>query len=155
MILLPTDCQKHEKSFRSVLLKTASHHIPSGRHRLHDKPVLRDIEDVMGQPKVLRKLNPTSPENARLNKEITDAICKHRHKNGEHNHMETLDRKTDLWGTLRAIEGNTGQQAEKTGLSPLLVNRPLHPRNLPTSSINSSTHLGWVETILNSEVHST
>ena len=34
---LPTECQNHGKIFRSVLLKAASHHIPSsGRHRLYD-----------------------------------------------------------------------------------------------------------------------
>ena len=31
---LPTDCQRDEKNFRTVLLKAASHHIPTGRHRL-------------------------------------------------------------------------------------------------------------------------
>ena len=31
---LPTDCQRDEKIFRTVLLKAASHHIPTGRHRL-------------------------------------------------------------------------------------------------------------------------
>ena len=29
---LPTDCQKDEKIFRTVLLKATSHHIPTGRH---------------------------------------------------------------------------------------------------------------------------
>ena len=36
---LPTDCQRDEKIFRTVLLKPASHHIPAGRHRLHEEPV--------------------------------------------------------------------------------------------------------------------
>ena len=29
---LPTDCQKGEKILRVIILKAASHHIPSGRH---------------------------------------------------------------------------------------------------------------------------
>ena len=29
---LPTDCQRDEKIFRTVLLNAASHHIPTGRH---------------------------------------------------------------------------------------------------------------------------
>ena len=35
----PTDCQRDEKIFRTVLLKAASHHIPTGRYRLHEEPV--------------------------------------------------------------------------------------------------------------------
>ena len=31
----PTDCQRDEKIIRTNLLKVASHHIPTGRHRLH------------------------------------------------------------------------------------------------------------------------
>ena len=44
---LPTYCQRDEKIFRTVLLKAASHHIPNGRHRLHEEPVPADIIDVM------------------------------------------------------------------------------------------------------------
>ena len=36
---LPTDCQRDEKILRTILLKAASHHIPTGRHRLHEEPV--------------------------------------------------------------------------------------------------------------------
>ena len=32
---LPTDCQRYENIFCTVLLKAASHHIHTGRHRLH------------------------------------------------------------------------------------------------------------------------
>ena len=32
---LPTDCQKYRKLFRATLLKAASHHIPTGRHKLY------------------------------------------------------------------------------------------------------------------------
>ena len=44
---LLTDCQRDEKIFRTVLLKAASHHIPTGRHRLHEEPVPVEILDVM------------------------------------------------------------------------------------------------------------
>ena len=44
---LPTDCQRDEKIFRTVLLKAASHHIPTGRHRLYEEPVPAEILDVM------------------------------------------------------------------------------------------------------------
>ena len=44
---LPTDSQRNEKIFRTVLLKAASHHIPTGRHILHVEPVPVEIMDVM------------------------------------------------------------------------------------------------------------
>ena len=44
---LPTDCQRNEKIFRTVLLKAASHHIPTGRNSLHEEPVPAEILDVM------------------------------------------------------------------------------------------------------------
>ena len=40
---LPTDCQRDEKIFRRVLLKAAAHHIPTGRHRLHEEYVPAEI----------------------------------------------------------------------------------------------------------------
>ena len=56
---LPTDCQGDEKIFRTVLLKAESHHILTGRHRLHEEPVLAEILDVMNRRDDLRKRNLT------------------------------------------------------------------------------------------------
>ena len=67
---LPTDCQRDEKIFRTVLLKVASHHIHTGRHRLHEEPVPAEILDVMTRRDDLRKRDPTSPELQRLNYDI-------------------------------------------------------------------------------------
>ena len=36
---LPSDCQSDEKIFRTVILKAASHHIPTRQHILHEEPV--------------------------------------------------------------------------------------------------------------------
>ena len=36
---LPTDCQRDEKILRTMLLNAETHHIPTGRHRLHEEPV--------------------------------------------------------------------------------------------------------------------
>ena len=44
---LPTDCHRDEKIFRTVLLKAAPYHIPTGRHRLHEEPLPAEILDVM------------------------------------------------------------------------------------------------------------
>ena len=46
---LPTDCQRDEKIIRTILLKGTSHHIPTGRHRLHEEPVPAEILDVMAR----------------------------------------------------------------------------------------------------------
>ena len=40
---IPTDCQRGETIFCTILLKAASHHIPTGPHRLHEAPVPAEI----------------------------------------------------------------------------------------------------------------
>ena len=76
---LPTDCQRDEKIVRTVLLKVASHHIPTGRHRLHEEPVPAEILDVMNRRDDLRKRDPTSHELPSLTKAIQNRIiCVHK-----------------------------------------------------------------------------
>ena len=59
---LPTACQRDEKIFHEVhLITAASHHIPTGRHRLHEEHVSAEILDVMTRRDDLRKGYPTSP----------------------------------------------------------------------------------------------
>ena len=91
---LPTDCQRDEKIFRTVLLKAASHHIPTGRHRLHEEPVPVEILDVMTRRDDLRKRDPTSPELPRLNYDIQNRINAHKRQKWR-DFVETLDQKTD------------------------------------------------------------
>ena len=74
---LPTECQKDEKIFRTVLLKAASH---TGRHSLHEEPVPEEIQDVMNRRDDLRKIDPNSSELPRLNKDIQNRICVHKRK---------------------------------------------------------------------------
>ena len=75
---LPTDCQRNEKIYSTVLLKAASHHIPTGHHILHEEPVPTEILDVMNRRDDLCKRDPTSPELPRLNKYIyMDVIINH------------------------------------------------------------------------------
>ena len=73
---LPTDCQRNEKIFCTVLLKAASHHIPTGRHRLHEQPVSAEILGVMNREDDLLKRDPTSHELPILNKDIQNRIEK-------------------------------------------------------------------------------
>ena len=80
---LPTYCQRDEKIFGTVLLKSASHHIPTGRHRLHEEPVPADILDVTTRRDDLRKRDSASPELPRLIMTSRTASTHTKGKNGE------------------------------------------------------------------------
>ena len=111
---LRTDCQRNEKIFRTVLFKAASHHIPTGRHRLHEEPVLSEMLDVMTRRDDLRKRDPTSPELTRLNYDIQNRIYAHKMQKWR-DFVETLDQKTDvtkLWRTNKGIDGRAKREAE-------------------------------------------
>ena len=71
---LPTHCQRDE-IFRTVLLKAASHHIPTGRHRLHEESVPAETLYVMNRRDALRKRCPTSHELPRLNRHPEPYLC--------------------------------------------------------------------------------
>ena len=110
---LPTDCQRDE-IFCTVLLKTASHRIPTGCHRLHEEAVPAEILDVMNRRDDLRKRDPTSSEVPRLNKTIQNRICVHKRQKWRH-FIETMDQKTDvtkLWRTIKGIDGRAKREAE-------------------------------------------
>ena len=70
----PTDCQQGEKILRAAILKAASHHIPSGRHKLdHTVALPADIVDMMSARDDLRSRDPTSPALSQMNDEINQA----------------------------------------------------------------------------------
>ena len=111
---LPTDCQRDEKIFRTILLKAASHHIPTGRHRLHEEDIPVEILDVMNRRDDLCKRDTTSPELPRLNKAIQNRICVHKRQKWR-DFVETMDQKTDvtkLWRTIKGIDGRAKREAE-------------------------------------------
>ena len=116
---LPTDCQRDEKILRTILLKAASHHIPTGRHRLHEEPVPAEILDVMTRRDDLRK------------RDIQKRICMSVNgKNGE------ILLKT--W-TIRQILPSCGELSkeltaeqnarQRTKLSPSTESRSHRPRS--------------------------
>ena len=116
---LPTDCQRDEKIFRTVLLKPTSHHIPTGRHRLHEEPVPAELLDVMNRRDDLSKIDPTSPELPRLNKDIQNRVCVHKRKKWRY-FVETMDQKTDLtklWRTIKGIDGTVKREAENEAIT--------------------------------------
>ena len=114
---LPTDCQRDEKIFRTVLLKAASHHIPTGRHRVHGEPA--EILDVMTRRDDLRIRDATSPELPRLNYEIQNPIYAHKRQKWR-DFVETLDQKTDvtkLWRTIQGIDSRAKGEAENVAIT--------------------------------------
>ena len=116
---LPTDCQRDEKIFRTVLLKAASHHIPTGRHRLHEEHVPAEILDVMTIRDDLRKRDPTSHELPRLNYDTRNRIYAHKRQKWR-DCVETLDQKTDvtkLWRTIKGIDGRAKREAENEAIT--------------------------------------
>ena len=124
---LPTDCQRDEKILRTILLKSASHHIPTGRHRLHEEPVPAEILDVMTRRDDLRKRDRTSSELPRLNKDILKRICDHKRIN----FVDNMDHKTDitkLWRTIKEIDGRAKRTAENEA-SPSTESRSHRPRS--------------------------
>jgi hypothetical protein len=117
-IALPTNCQKDEKILRAIILKAASHHIPSGRHKLNKRPVPKEIQNKMEERDSIRSRDPTSPRLKELNKEINKAIDKHRQQQWQE-FVETLDHRTNssrLWKTIKAIDGKSKPQAENEAL---------------------------------------
>ena len=80
---LPTNCQKGEKILRVIILKAASHHIPSGRHRLNTEQVPTEILEKMRARDDLRSRDSTSPALPEMNDEITDEITRITNKNGD------------------------------------------------------------------------
>ena len=105
--------------FRAVLLKAASHHIPTGRHRLHEEPVPAEILDVRNRRDDLRKRDPTSHELQGLNKDIQNRICVHKREIWR-DFVETMDQKTDLtklWRTIKGIDGRAKREAENESIT--------------------------------------
>ena len=115
---LPSDCQKDEKTLRAIILKAASHHIPTGRHKINTEPVPAEILDLTKERDELRRRDHTSPELQRLNEEITRTTTAHKQAKWKQ-FVETMDHKTDsskLWRTIKAIDGKSTPTAENEAI---------------------------------------
>ena len=108
---LPSYCQRDENIVRTVLLKVASHHIPTGRHILHEEPVPAEILDVMTRRDDLCKRDPTSPELHRLNYDIQNRIYA-QNKQKWRDFVETK-----LWRTIKGIDGRAKREAENEAIT--------------------------------------
>ena len=115
---LPSDCQKDEKTLRAIILKAASHHIPTGRHKINTEPVPAEILDLTKERDELRQRDHTSPELQRLNEEITRTTTAHKQAKWKQ-FVETMDHKTDsskLWRAIKAIDGKSTTTAENEAI---------------------------------------
>ena len=144
---LPTDCQIVDRIFRTVLLKAASHHIPTGWHRLHEEPVPEDILDVMTRRDDLHKRDPTSHELPRLNYDIQNRIYAHKRQI-----LRPWIRRqmSPSCGELLK-ELMTEQNArQRTKLLPSMEARPssLQPGSTNSSTRQSCEDTSWSETRL-------
>ena len=144
---LPTYCQRDEKIFRTILLKAASHHIPTGRLRLHEEPVPAEILDVMTRRDDLRKIDPTSPELTRLNYDIQNRIYGHKRYKFR-DFVETLDQKTPSCGEPLKELMTEQNVRQRTKQSPSMEARSHRPNSLQPGSTNSSTRQSWEDTLL-------
>ena len=63
---------------RTIILKAASRHMPSGRHRINTQPVPVEILEKMRARDDLRSRDPTSPALKQMNDEITRTTNEHR-----------------------------------------------------------------------------
>ena len=116
---LPTNCQKGENNLRVIILKAASHHIPSGRHRLNTEPVPTEILEKLRARDDLRSRDSTSPALPEMNDEITRITNEHKRQKWRQ-FVETLDHKTDptkLWRTIKAIYGKSAPKAENEAIT--------------------------------------
>ena len=99
---------------RAIILKAASHHIPTGKHKINTEPVPAEILELTKERDELRQRDHTSPELQRLYEEITRTTSAHKQAKGKQ-FVETMDHKTDsskLWRTIKAIDGKSTPTAE-------------------------------------------
>ena len=101
-------------------MKLASHHIPSGRHKLdHTEALPADIVDMMSARDDLRSRDPTSPALSQMNDEINQV--KNRHKRDKwRTFVETLDHKSassKLWRTIKTLDGKSTQTDENEAIT--------------------------------------
>ena len=150
---LPSDCQKDEKTLRAIILKAASHHIPTGRHKINTEPVPAEILELTKERDELRQRDHTSPELQRLNEEITRTTTAHKQAKWKQ-FVETMDHKTDspkLWRTIRQLMASLHQR-QRMKLSFSTRSLPHHRKTLPINSINSSPHQSWAYTLLHTRL---
>ena len=111
---LPTDCQKEEKLCRATILKAASHHIHTGRRKLHTQQVPTEILAMMEERDDLSKQDPASPWLSTRNDESTKATSDHKRRQWRE-FVDSIDHRTDSTKLLRTIRGIDGKYEQMAG----------------------------------------
>ena len=116
----PTKCQQGKKILRAAILKAASQHISSRRHKLdHTEAFPTDLVDMMSARDNPRFQDPTSPALSQIKDKISQAKNKHKRYQWK-TFVETLDHKTassKLWRTIKTLDGKSTQMAENEAIT--------------------------------------
>ena len=140
---LLTNCQKGEMILRTIILKAASQHIPSGRHRINTELVPAVILERMRARDDFRSRYHTSPALQHMNDDITRTTNEHRRKTwGQF--VETLDRP---FQTVENYQGNRPQKDENEAITFATL-KYLPQSRLPIISTDSSPHQRLADTPL-------
>ena len=146
---LPTKCQKGEKILRTILLKTASHHIPSGRHRINTEPLPAKILEKTTARDDLRSRDHTLYALQQMKNEINRTTNEHRRQTWRP-FVEMLDHKSDpskLWRAIKAIYGKSPPKGESEAIT-FDDSQVSSQRRFPTTSTDGSPHQRLADTSL-------
>ena len=122
---LPTNCQKGEKILRTIILKAASRHIPSGRHRNNTEPVPAEILERMR----------LQIQRSHLARPATDE--RRYHQNNKQTSERHKTEPSKLWRTIKGIDGKSPTKAENDAII-LMTLKYLPQSRLSAISTDSS-----------------
>ena len=146
---LPTNCQKGEKILPNIILKSASHHVPSGQHRLIIDPVPAEILEKMRALDDIGSRDPASPALQQVNDKMTRTTNEQRRQTWRQ-FVETLDYKSypsKPWRTIKAIDGKSLPKVENEAMTFTTLTY-LPQSRFQTTSTNSSPHQSLADTPL-------
>ena len=128
---------------RAIILKEASHHIPSGRHRIYREPGPTEILEK------IRARESTSLALPEMNDEITRITNEHKRQKWRQ-FVDTLDHKKDpskLWRTIKGIDGKSSTKAENEAIT-FDGSQVSSPKQIATISTDNSPLQSWADTVL-------
>ena len=118
-IQLPTTAKNEKRSCVPSFLKQASHHKPSGQHRLDTELVPTEILEKMRARDDLRSRDSTSPALPEMNDENTRITNEHKEKSGDILWRRwTIRHILQSCGeTIKAIDGKSTPKAENEAIT--------------------------------------
>ena len=112
---LPSDCQKTTVVL-SYTIEAASHHIATGRRKLHAQQVLVLVE-ILAMMEEQDDLRQQGPASSTMNDEITKVTSDYKRRQWRE-FVESMDHRTGstkLWRTIKGIDGISNQTAKNEG----------------------------------------